>query len=242
MMNVIRPTLAVMRRELGAFFRTPLGWVVIALFACLSGVFFVGRAITPGAPASLREFFGVWWGLLLIIAPAISMRLFSEELRSGTIETTLAAPISDGQLVVGKYLASVAFLLLMLLPSVALVVVLSVLSRPDFGPVVAGYLGLVLLGALYLAVGCVASALTSSQTLAFLGTLFVLLMLDVVAARLASTVPERMSPLLLALSPAVQVTDFHRGLIDSGRIVYFFAASAWFLAMATVVLQSRRWR
>lgn len=223
-------------------FRVPLGWVVIALFVCLSGVFFVGRSIVAGAPASMRDFFGVWWGLVLIVAPAISMRLFSEEARTGTIELTQTAPVPDGAVVLGKYLAAVGFFVTMLAPTFVYAIVLELLARPDYGLIGAGYLGLVMLGMLYLAVGTLASALTSSQTLAFLGTLFALIVLDVLSVRLAGMTSGVWERLLLSLAPGSHAADFYRGLIDTAHIVYFLAASAWFLMLATLALESRRWR
>lgn len=149
------------------------------------------------------------------------MRLFSEELRSGTIETSLTAPVAGGVLVVGKYLASAMFLLTMLLPTLAFVGVLAWLSRPDYGPVLSGYAGLILLGMLYLAVGALASACTSSQTLAFLGTLFGLLMLDVIPARVAPQLPEQIAKIVFMLSPSVRANDFYRGLIDTSHVAFF---------------------
>ena len=238
----MRALTAIAWREYASFFRVPLGWVVIALFVCLSSIFFVRAAIVPGTPASMRDFFGVWWALLLVVAPAISMRLFSEELRSGTIETALTAPVPDAVFVGGKYLAGLLFLGTMLAPTMLYAIVLETVSRPDFGPIASGYLGLGLLGMLYIAVGCVASSLTTSQTLAFLGTLFTLLALDVLSVRLGAEAPEGLRKILFALSPSVRAVDFARGLIDVSSVVFFFAASAWFLMIATVVIQSRRWR
>lgn len=234
--------LAVAKREYSSLFRVPLGWVVIALFVCLSSLFFVSRAVVPGAPATMRDFFGVWWGLALVVAPAISMRLFSEELRAGTIETMLTSPIGDASFVLGKFMAAVGFFLTMLIPTFAYVCVLEWLSRPDFGPILTGYLGLALVGMLYLSVGCVASVLTSSQTLAYLGTLFGLLALDLVPARIAPGLSEPIQRALYAISPSVQAADFHRGLVDTGRIMFFLSGSAWCLTVATLILQSRRWR
>ena len=145
--------LAVATREFASFFRIPLGWVVIALFLCLSAVFFAQRTLVPGEPAEMRTFFGVWWFLLLFVTPAVSMRLVSEELRTGTIEPLLTAPVSEWTIVFGKYFAAVGFLAAMLLPSLVFVGVLEFLARPDYGAIGAGYLGLLLLGMLYLAVG-----------------------------------------------------------------------------------------
>ena len=238
----MRALFAIASREYASFFRIPLGWIVVALFVCLSSIFFVQRALIPGAPASMRDFFTIWWGLLLFLAPAVSMRLFSEELRSGTIETALTAPVPEGSLVTGKYLAAVGFLITMLLPSVVYVGVLEWLSRPDFGPILSGYLGLLLLGMLYLAVGVAASSLTASQTLAFLGTLFALLLLDFLPGLIAPRLPDHIAKVFGMLSPSVRAADFYRGLIDTSHIAFFVLASAWFLAIAAVVLQSRRWR
>lgn len=238
----MRALLAIASREYASFFRIPLGWIVVALFVCLSSIFFVQRALVPGSPASMRDFFTIWWGLLLFLAPAVSMRLFSEELRSGTIETALTAPVPESSLVTGKYLAAVGFFITMLLPSVVYVGVLEWLSRPDFGPVLSGYLGLVLLGMLYLAVGVAASSLTASQTLAFLGTLFTLLLLDFLPGLIAPRLPDHFAKVFAMLSPSVRAADFYRGLIDTSHIAFFLLVSAWFLAIAAVVLQSRRWR
>lgn len=242
MRSLMVPLMAVAQREYASMFRIPLGWVVVALFICLSSIFFVGRSISPGAAATMRDFFSVWWGLLLFLAPAISMRGFSDELRSGTIESSLTSPVPEAVLVAGKYAAAVGFLVTMLVPTLAYVGVLELLSRPDYGPVLSGYLGLLLLGMLYLAVGVLASACTASQTLAFLGTLFTLLMLDLLPSRIAPLLPETLGRIAYAISPSNRAADFYRGLIDSSHVVFFLAASMWALTLATIVLQSRRWR
>lgn len=234
--------LSICWREFAAFFRVPLGWVVIALFLCLSSVFFARSTLIPGEPASMREFFGIWWGLLIVICPAISMRLFSEELRSGTIESVLTAPVSETSFVLGKFLAGLLFLLAMLVPSLSYVAILSWLARPDFGPILTGYLGLTLLGALYLAVGCLASSLTSSQTLAFLATMFALLALDILPRQVSAVLPERIASAVGSIAPSLRLVDFARGLINIPHAAYFALLTAWFLALCVVLLQSRRWR
>ncbi len=238
----MRALSAICGREYASMFRIPLGWVVVSLFVMLSSIYFMGRAMVPGGAATMREVFGVWWALLLFLCPSVSMRIFSEELRSGTIETSLTAPVADGVLVVGKYLASVLFLITMLVPTLVYVAVLALLSRPDYGPILSGYAGLMLLGMLYLAVGALASACTSSQTLAFLGTLFALLLLDVLPARIAPQLPEQFAKIVYMLSPNLRANDFYRGLIDTSHIAFFLAGSVWFVVLATLVLQSRRWR
>ena len=152
------------------------------------------------------------------------------------------ASVGEWTIVLGKYIAACMFLITMMVPTLAFVGVLAWLSQPDFGAIGAGYLGLLMLGMLYLAVGTLVSCLTSSQTLAFLGTLFVLLVLDLAPARLAAQAPEPWSSLLFKLSPSIRVADFARGLIDTSTVAFFLLGSFWFIALASVVLQSRRWR
>ncbi len=234
--------LAIARREYASFFRTPLGWVVMAAFAALSGLFFVTRVLVPGEPATMRPFFSVWWTLLMFIAPAISMRLVSEEARTGTLEPLLTSPVAEFAVVVGKYLAAVGFLITMLVPTFALAGVLLAVSRPDPGPIVAGYLGIALLGMLYVAVGLLASTLTSSQTLAFLLTLAAFVLLDAMALVGGASLPDWLSSIVYTISPNLRTTDFARGVIDLGNVGFFVIASAWFVGLAALVLQSRRWR
>lgn len=233
---------AIASREFASFFRLPLGWIVIALFVCLSSVFFTRAAVVPGEPATMRDFFSIWWGLLIVVCPAISMRLFSEEQRTGTVETVFTAPVSEAAFVSGKFLAGLLFLVAMLLPSLVYVALLAGLARPDFGPVIAGYLGLILLGALYLSIGCLASSLTSSQTLAFLATMFALLVLDIAPRQLAAVLPAAPGKLVLSVTPSLRLQDFARGLIGTANIAFFVLASFWFLALCAVLMQSRRWR
>jgi len=229
-------------REYASLFRIPLGWIVVSLFLGVAGVVFSFAAIVPGQPATMRSFFELMWWLLAVIAPAISMRLFSEEMRTGTIEPLLTAPVSEFAVVMGKYGATVLFLLTLLAPTLLYVLALELLSRPDYGPILAGYLGVVLLGMLYLAVGCLASSLTASQPLAFLGTLFVLFLVEAVASFVAPIAPDLVRRFLYALSPSQRLGDFARGLIDTSHVVFFLATSAWMLIVTTVILQSRRWR
>jgi ABC-2 type transport system permease protein len=231
-------------REYAAFFRLPVGWVVIALYLFLSGVVFVIGSLTPGSAATLRTFFGISTFLLLPVCPAITMRLFADEFRAGTVESLMTAPVPDLFLVLGKYLAAVAFLLSMLLPTLAFPAILWWVSdpAPDPGPIAAGYLSLILTGCFYLALGTLASALTSSQTLAFLGTFMTILTLLLVSSLAADQLPPTWGDALRSLSVAQRVSDFARGIIDSAHVVWFITASAFVLLLTHVALESRRWR
>ncbi|MFB3429342.1 MAG: ABC transporter permease subunit [Phycisphaerales bacterium] len=236
-------TLTVAWREYASFFRSSIGWLVIALYLFLSGLWFAYDSITPGQPASMRALFSVSQWLLLIVAPAISMRLLSEELRSGTIEPLMTAPISDWHIVIGKYLAALAFLITMLLPTLIHVGVIELLASPDYGPILAGYLGLVFVGACYLAVGLFFSSLTRNQIVAFLSTLFFFMLLVFISSpNVAALVDEPFRSLLFGLSINLRIADFAKGVFDTSHAAFFLAFVVLFVVLSVVGVESRRWR
>jgi ABC-2 type transport system permease protein len=245
-MSVLGPMGAIAAREFRSFYRIPVGWIVLALYMFLCGMVFALWTLVPGEPASLRSFFGISGFLLLPVVPAVSMRLVSEELRSGTIEPLLTSPVGDGAIVIGKYLGACAFLVTLLFPTLALVVTLWIVSDgpPDPGPIFSGYLSLVLMGSLFVAAGMFVSSLTSNQTLAFLGTFLFLLMFMLMTGEIAGNpaIPRWLSAGLVWLSPGRRLEDFAKGVLDLSHVVYFAGGSAWFLCLATASLQSRRWR
>lgn len=236
---------AIAAREFRSFFRLPVGWVVIALYLFLTGVIFAVSALTPGEPATLRAFFVASGFLMLPVVPAVSMRLLSEEFRAGTAEPLMTSPVSDAAIVLGKFAGAAAFLVALHLPTLVYPAILLACSDPpaDPGPIAAGYLSLLLLGLLYLSVGTLASALTANQVLAFIGTLLFLLLVQLVtSAGVASRLPQSIARVVLRLSLPERLDDFARGLLDSVHVVFFLVASAWFLVLAVVALESRRWR
>jgi ABC-2 type transport system permease protein len=239
----MKGAMAIASRELGSYFRQPAGWIIIALYLLLSGLLFSLRILSPGEPASLRYFFTYSGLLLLPVVPAISMRLISEELRSGTIESLLTSPLTGPGLVLGKFFGAGGFLLMMMVPTGIYVGILYRFAEPapDIGPIVSGYLCLLLTGLLYLAIGTLASSLTSNATLAFMMTLFAILGL-VLLEGAGEWVPERFRPVLFALTLTPRIADFARGIIDSAHVVFFVSAAAWFLVWAVAAVELRRWR
>jgi ABC-2 type transport system permease protein len=233
--------LAIAGREFAAYFRTPTGWVVLALYLLLSGYAFAAT-LEPGAPATMRSLFGISHWLLLIVAPAVSMRLLSEELRAGSIEPLMASPIADVSIVLGKYAGAVAFLLAVLAVTLIHVAVLEGVADPEYGPILTGYAGLVLTGGLYLAVGLFFSALTSSQVLAFLLTFCFFFALYVGSSQGAQALPQPWDEAAYRLSIPLRLADFAKGVLDTRHIVFFVAASGFFLVLAALSLESRRWR
>lgn len=230
-------------REFRSFFRVPTGWIVVALYLLMTGYVFAFGVLSPGAPATLREFFLVSQVFLIILTPAISMRLVSEELRSGTFEGLMTAPVTDLAIIAGKFGGALLFMLAMIAPTLVYVPILVWASdpAPDLGPVAAGYLSLILLGMLYLGVGTLASTLTSSQTLAFIGTFLFLFLVHMVTGASLS-MPPALAKVLAVAALRPRVEDFARGIIDTAHIAFFLTATAWFLVLAYISIQSRRWR
>ncbi len=223
-------------------FRTPAGWIVTALFALLAGVVFTVQTLTPGEPATMRGFFSPAAWLLIVIAPAVSMRLFSEELKSGTIEPLLTAPVSPLTVVLGKYAGAVFFLACMLLPTVVFPFVLAWCADGpiDAGAIASGYLGLLLVAMLYLAVGMLISTLTDSQVLSFLVTMIVLLLAMIAAGPVARRAPVRVAGVLSELSVPGRAADFARGVIETRHVAALLGASGFMLAGAWLALVWRR--
>lgn len=239
--HALGQALAIAQRELSSFFRSMGGWIILALFAMLAAIIFTSVSLVPAKAASMRAFFELSGWLMLPVAPAISMRLLSDELRTGTIEPLMTSPVPTLAIVLGKYLGALAFLAAMLLPTLCFPWMLSALSdpRPDLGPVVSGYAGLLLLGMLSLAIGLAASACTSNATLAFLVTLFTILalLLAGVGARFVDG-PARQVLDALALPP--RLGDFAKGVIDTSHVVAMLSISIIGCSVATAVMHMRR--
>jgi ABC-2 type transport system permease protein len=237
--------LTIAKRELSSLFFSPVAYVVLGLFGFGTALLFLA-GFAPGAPAEMRNLqWSVLW-LMIPLVPAISMRLISEEFRSGTIESLMTLPISDTQVVIGKWLGAMGFFLTLMVPLAVLVVVLTSNSVPDLGPILVGMLGLVLVGGLYLAIGTFASATTQSQIIAFMITITMVLAFSPLAVLLARAgwVADRpwIKQGLFYINVFGQFEDFAKGVIDLGRVVFFISGTGLFLFFATLTLQSRRWR
>jgi len=239
----MNPTLTIAQRELKSFFFSPIAYVVLGAFGLgVTLVFF--RSYGSGEPAVMRPTYDwvVW--LLVFLAPAISMRGFAEELRAGTFETLMTSPVSDGQVVLGKFLGCFAFMLIMLGVLLTHVAALELTADPDYGPVFTGLLGLVLVGALYLAIGLVSSALTQNQIIAFILSVLMISLLTFAMFFLPrwSALGEGLREAAAYINVNRQYQDFSKGLINVRNLVYFISGIAMFLFIAVKLVESRRWR
>lgn len=231
------------RRELIGLFASPIAWVVLALFALGTGLVF-GVGFGPGRPATMTTTFEATVWLLVFLAPAVSMRLISEELARGTLERLVTSPISDTQIILGKWLAALAFLGLLLAPLLIQIGLLYASGNPDAGPLVGGLLGVALVGALYLAIGVFASAATENQIIAFLLAAFLIALLTFLFFFLPESgwLPARARAAVLYANVNRQFGEFNRGVIDAGNVFYFVSMTGLFLFLAVKLLESRRWR
>ncbi len=230
------------RRELFSFFYSPIAYVVLCVFAILGGFIFLNTSFAPGEPASLRGFFvGMVWALIPIL-PAISMRLVSEELRSGTIETLMTSPVGDVQVILGKWLGGLMFFAALLAMTLVYVVLLATWSEPDYGPIFSGYLGLLLVGGVYVAIGVFASAMTKNQIIASILTIIIILFFTIFPFLLEPNINASWRDALSFINILKQFEDFSKGLFDLSRLVYFISGIFLFLVMAVKLLESRKWR
>jgi len=235
------------RREVSSYFVSPIAYVAMALFLVISGFIFSLADFHSGAPASMRSIFDVMMLILVFVLPIITMRSLSEERRSGTLETLLTAPVTDTQVVVAKFLGCWFFYVAMIAPTAVYIAALVAFGNPDFGPIASGYLGLVLLGGLYVAVGLMASSLTSNQVIASVTAFVILLVMSLLAPWISTVVPTEawkipFREIVRQASVRSHYVDFSQGVVDLVHVVYFVAVTLFALFFTVKVLESRRWR
>jgi ABC-2 type transport system permease protein len=234
------------KRELGAYFTSPVAYVFIVIFLLLAGffTFMVGRFFDRGV-ADLLPFF-LWhpW-LYLFLVPAVGMRLWSEELRLGTMELLFTMPVTPWQAILGKYFASWIFLAIALLLTFPLVVTVSYLGHPDFGRIVAGYLGSLLMAGSFLSIALLTSSLTRSQVVSFILAVVICLFLILcgwppVTDAVSNWAPAWFVDGLASLGVMTHFESLQRGVVDSRDLVFFVSVIIFCLFTTSVVLRARR--
>ena len=242
--------LAVLARELKAYFYSPLAYVILTFFLAIQGYYFsviVAFLADPRFPGGkpLELFFGqtiFTWLVLIFAGTFLTMRLLAEEMKSGTIETLMTAPVSETQVVLGKYLAALVFYLFLWAPTLVYVAIVRAFTPVDWGPIAASYLGIVGIGALFLAVGIFASATSKNQIVAAIVTFFCLLVLFSIGLVENLANGETAKAILGHLNLWTHMDDFAKGIVDSRRLVYYASATGFFLFLTTRALAARKWR
>ncbi len=232
----------VARRELSAYFNSPVAYIVVIFFLVLTSVWlFYGQRFFARDAATLRGYFAVWPLLFIVLLPALTMRSWAEEQRQGTAEILLTLPIRERDLVLGKFLAAWALLGLMFLLTLPVPLSAALFGSFDPGPIASQYLGALLLGGAGLAAGLLVSTLSANQVSAFLIGVALLLVLTLIGRLPAFLpLPSWLSGMLNALSLDYHFDSFRKGLLDTRDAVYFLVLIVGFLVFAARVLYLRR--
>lgn len=245
-MNAWANISAIVKRELSGYFTSPIAYVFLVIFLVLTGffTFTVGNFFERGE-ASLVSFFTWHPWLFLFLVPAAGMRLWSEERRLGTMELLLTMPITTWQAIVGKFLASWAFLALALLLTFPVVITVNYLGDPDNGVIVAGYFGSLLLAGAYLAVSCMTSALTRNQVISFIVSVMICLFLILagytpVTDLLTKWANPVVVEVIAAFSVMTHFEGFQRGVLDLRDVVFFASLIGFALFTTGVIIRSQR--
>jgi len=251
--------LAIAHKELRAYFASPIAWVILGLFALLFGYFFyaflvlfVRQSMQMGQMGMgqqtvnvnlymIRPLLQNATVIMLFVLPMITMRTYSEEKRSGTMELLLTSPVTDLQIIVGKFLGAMALYVAMLLVTALYVSLLFFYGSPEWRPVLTGYLGLLLLGGCFVSVGLLVSSMTKNQIVAGMATFGVFLMLWVI-----SWIADFSGPMTRTVVSYLSITehfdDFAKGIIDTKHLVYYLSFITFGLFLTAKAVDSERWR
>jgi ABC-2 type transport system permease protein len=229
--------LQIFKKELRHYFLSPIAYIVIAIFLLVTGWFF----FTPFFlydQASLRDFFNLLPVILAFIIPAVTMRLFAEEFNVGSYELLLTMPVTVRQVIMGKFLAGLFFIVAALIPTLAYPVTVSFLGELDWGPVAGGYLGAVLLAGAFTAVGLFASSLTRNQIIAFIVALIICFSLTLLD-KMLFFFPQSLLGILTYLGADAHFANIAKGIIDSRDVLYFLSVSFIGLYGTHLAIQKR---
>ncbi|MFC6224214.1 gliding motility-associated ABC transporter permease subunit GldF [Hymenobacter artigasi] len=240
--------LTILQKEFNAFLNSPVAYVVLGVFLIATGLFvwvFPDSSVLDYGYADLQTLFNLAPWIFLFLIPALTMRTFAEEKKAGTIELLLTRPLTDGQIIGGKYLACLLLALLALVPTLLYYYSVYKLGSPegniDSAATVGSYLGLALLAAVFAAIGILASALTRDQIIAFLVAVVGCFLVYSGFDSLASVLQGSSAYYTSQLGIAAHYRDLSKGLIDSRDLVYFFSVVAVALLATRLALRSRNW-
>lgn len=234
----MRQATHIFKKEFKSYFLSPIAYIVIAIFLLVTGWFFFTPFFLYNQ-ASLRQFYALLPITFSFIIPAITMRLFSEELNVGSYEILLTMPVTFTDVVLGKFLASVIFVTAMLVPTLAYPITVFTLGQLDWGPVVGGYVGAILLGAAYSAIGLLSSSLTRNQIIAFIIGMAICFSLTLID-KMEFFIPRSMLGILGYMGADFHFQNISKGVIDSRDILYFLSIIFLGLYGVHLVMQGKK--
>jgi ABC-2 type transport system permease protein len=233
-------TTTVAKREIKTYFNSPVAYIVVMVFMLIAGYLFFSQLFLE-KQAELRYYFTLTPLIFTFIIPAITMRLIAEEKGSGTLEMLITMPVRDWEVVLGKFMAGMAMLGTIVGMTLFYAITVAALGPVDRGPVITGYLGLLLMGGSYVAIGVMASSLTKNQIVAFI-LAFAISFALFIFGQILQFAPEWLSPVLAYLSMGNHFESFSRGVVDSRDVLFYVSLMAVALVIATASLESRKWK
>ena len=231
-----KPAFVIMRRELRSYFSGPIGYIVTGLFLVINGLLFFAAFFLQNR-ADLRNFFSMLPIMLSFFIPAVTMRVFAEEKRVGSIETLMTLPVRELDVVTGKYLAVLVESLIMLAPTLFYAVTAEIFGSPDYGPIIGGYIGAIFICAAFAAIGLFCSSITKNQIIAFAVAMAICLVLTFVESFLVF-LPDGIVKLFSFLSASVHFGSISKGIVDTRDVLYFVSLTALFFVL-TVRLEAK---
>ncbi|MGA1875453.1 MAG: ABC transporter permease subunit [bacterium] len=233
---------AIFKKEFKSYFNSPIAYIFITAFLVFSGWLFFRGFFLIGQ-ATMRPFFSILPWEFLFFVPAVTMRLWAEEKKLGTMELLMTLPLTDAEIVAGKFLASFLFLTIAVLLTFTFPLTLMYLGQPDMGPIFGGYVGSLLMGAAYLSIGLFISSLTENQIVAFILSVFACFALFIIGEPIVLTaLPTWMAGIFTFLGLGSHFQSIGRGVIDSRDVIYYFSVIIFFLFLNTRFIESRKWR
>jgi ABC-2 type transport system permease protein len=236
------PTIA--RRELLSYFVSPIAYVAMFLFLIACGFAF-SQDFKAGQPAVMRHLFEWMLWFLAFVVPVLCMGSISQEWSSGTIETLMTAPVNDTEVVIGKFLGALTFVGVLIAPTLLFAILLMIYAEPrlDIGPVISGYLGMFLAGALFVSVSIFCSSLTRSQVVAAVSAFAILAAITIIPWLIGAwTSLPTFWRKVVDQAVYSRYADFSKGVIDTAHIAFFLLMTGVFLFVTVKVLESRRWK
>jgi len=231
---------AVSRKELAVYFSSPVAYIVAAVFLLFSGYFF-SVVLSYTREASLRLLFQNVAIVMLLVAPMLTMRLFAEERKLGTFELLVTSPLRISELVAGKFLGAVILFLAIMAITLEYPLILVIYGEPDWGPMMAAYLGFILMGTAFLAIGMFASSLTDNQIVAVVASFGILLLMWIIGWASDLIPSPAISMFVRSISIIDRFESFSKGIIDSGDLVYYLSVIGTFIFLTIRSLDWRRW-
>jgi ABC-2 type transporter. len=238
----VRTIWTLFKKELMSYFNSPIAYIFIAVFL-IAGNWLFFQNFFIYQQASMREYFALLPWILLFLAPAVTMRLWSEEKKSGTIEFLLTLPITTWQAVLAKFFGALVFMIICLALTFSIPVTISYMGHMDFGPLIGSYLGSIFLAGAYLSLGLFMSSLTRNQIIAFVLGLVVCFAAFIIGSGFVLiAAPATIAPLLSFLALGTHFDSIARGVIDSKDVVYYLSFIFLFLWLNTQVIGKRAWK